>query len=112
MATCVTAEFERLVRAFLADRPFVLHEWRRVASRLWGDRSDLVFPSAEPGGNEVFATLYDDDSQVTVGINDHHRTFEEFGRGLSEEEVAAEAFAYLLRLLDGRDTWRPLTISD
>ena len=88
--------FERQARAFLGARPHIQHEWRDVTSGLTGDRRELV--CAAGAANEIFASL--SDSQLTVGLtHGDHDDFEDFGRGLSDEAVADEAFRHFVALL-------------
>ena len=48
--------------------------------------------------NEVYASLLD--WQIAVGVaKGEHEDFEDFGRGLSDEAVAAEAFGHFVALL-------------
>ncbi|MGZ5096089.1 MAG: hypothetical protein ACXWCH_33685 [Burkholderiales bacterium] len=87
--------FESLARPFLARNPSIRHEWRQIPNIVWGDRTDLICePSTE---HEVWATLRD--TAITIGTADDHVDFEDFGRGLSDEELAREAFAYFTGLL-------------
>jgi hypothetical protein len=87
--------FESLARAFLAGKPTIRHEWRQVLSIVWGDRTDLI---CEPGAkHEVWVTLRN--TAIAIGTSDDHVDFEDFGRGLSDEELAREAFAYFTGLL-------------
>jgi hypothetical protein len=88
--------FEALVRELLARHPAIRHEWRPVKSRWWGDRLDLVCNPETP--SEVFASMQHN-GQIAVGDQSGHEDFENFGRGLSEREIAQEAFAYFRRLL-------------
>ncbi len=88
--------FERQARAFLATCPHIQHEWRDVTSRLTGDRRELI--CAVGTANEMFASL--SDRQLTVGLtHGNHDDFEDFGRGLSDEAVADEAFRHFVALL-------------
>jgi|SRR5438034_4386828 len=91
--------FANLATAFFAKHPEVRHEWREVKSRLWGDRVDLVCGVGSQ--NEVYASLLD--WQIAVGVtNGDHDDFEDFGRGLSEEALATEAFQRFVQLLRER----------
>jgi len=87
-------EFQRLTKAFLAAHPEVRHEWRDVHH--WhGNRIDLVCGVGLP--TEVFASI---GGQLVVGLTKgEHRDFEDFGRDISDEELAREAFAHLVDLL-------------
>jgi len=88
--------FESLAKAFLCRHPEVRHEWREIKSWFWGDRIDLVCGAG--ASNEVFATLHG--YQIAVGLTKgHHDEFEDFGRRLSDEAIAAEAFGRLVELL-------------
>jgi hypothetical protein len=77
-------EFETLVRKFLEEHPEIPHSWRHIRGR-WGDsRTDVVcWPQT---GYEVFATLRR--YQIAVGTGDSHADFEDFGRGLTDEQLA------------------------
>ena len=88
--------FEARAKAFLAAHPDIPHEWREIRSHLLAPRVDLV---CAPGAvNEVFATL--SGGQITVGATGgSHDDFEDFGRGLSDDAVAAEAFERFVQLL-------------
>jgi hypothetical protein len=89
--------FERLAKAFLSYHPEVAHEWRQVKSRVDGDRIDLVCGAGSP--NEVFASLLG--YQIALGLTQgEHQDFEDFGRGLTDEQLAAEAFERFINLLD------------
>ena len=95
MNTSPDDAFESLAKAFLLNHPEISHEWRRVKSRLSGDRVDLV--CAPGAANEVYATLLG--GQIAVGDRADHTDFADFGHGLSDEEVAQEAFNDLIELL-------------
>jgi hypothetical protein len=83
-------EFEALARRFFAEHPEIRHEWRQIKSALSGGRTDII---CEPGtSREVFASLTTD--QITVGVDSAATDFEDFGRGLTSEQVAKEAFAH------------------
>jgi len=84
------AEFERLVRQFLATHPQIGHEWHRVDSVLTGGRTELT---CTIGNLEVPVTLRD--YQIVVGDTD----FEDFGTGKSEAEIANDALAFLISSL-------------
>ena len=88
-------EFEALARAFLSTRPEIPHEWRQIRDAWLGGRTDLVCYPGEP--REVFASLTE--TQITVGANEEESDFEDFGRGLSSAQLAAEAFARFQHLL-------------
>ena len=100
----IDAAFESLARAFLAEHPEVVHEWRSV-KHWWGSRRDLVCAPDSPA--EVYASLLS--GQIAVGDRTHHTDFGDFGRGLSHEAVAREAVEYLIELLEqhGLSTARP-----
>jgi len=87
-------EFEAIARAFLSKHPEIRHEWRQIRDA-WGGRTDLVCYPGEP--REVFASLTE--TQITVGSGGDETDFEDFGRGLSPAQLAAEAFARLEHLL-------------
>jgi len=88
--------FESRARAFLASHPQIRHEWRDVTSRWWGSRRDLI---CAPGdSNEIFASLTRD--QLTVGATrGDHEDFEDFGRGLSDDALADQAFGHFVDLI-------------
>jgi hypothetical protein len=89
--------FERLAKTFLSNHPEVAHESRQVKSRAEGDRIDLVCGVGAP--NEVFASLLG--YQIALGLTQgEHQDFEDFGRGLTDEQVADEAFERFINLLD------------
>jgi hypothetical protein len=88
--------FVQLANEFLAEHPAIAHEWRRVESYTYGTRLDLV--CAPGSAREVFARLFG--TQIAVGATSHdHVDFEDFGRGLSDALLAAEAFACFRDLL-------------
>lgn len=88
--------FEALAKAFLASHPEVRHEWRIAHSEFNVSRRDLVCGQDEE--NEVFASLLG--FQVAVGLtNGRHDDFERFGRSVTEQQVAREAFATFVDLL-------------
>jgi hypothetical protein len=95
-------EFEALARAFLAKHSGIRHEWRQVRSAWSGGRTDLL---CEPGGSrEVFASLTG--GHVTVGTSEARTDFEDFGRGLSNQQLAEEAFAQFVVLLQEKGIFR------
>ena len=94
MKTETYPEFEAIARRFLAEHHEIHHEWRKVKS-IFDSRTDLI---CEPGSNrEIFATLRS--WQIAIGTNGEHEDFEDFGRGLSDKELAQEAFTYFVELL-------------
>jgi len=89
--------FEGLAKKFLAAHPEVGHEWREVKSRRDGDRTDLI--CGVGAANEVFASLLG--YQIALGLTKgEHQDFESLERGLTDEQVAGEAFARFVALLD------------
>jgi len=85
--------FEAMAREFLAVQPEIPHTWRQIEGR-WS-RTDLVcWPDT---ANEVFATLRN--AHITVGTNNDDTDFEDFGRGLTDEELAREAFSLFVDLI-------------
>ena len=84
-----------LANAFFVDHPEIAHEWRTVKSWWWGDGVDLV--CAPGAANEVYASLRG--GQIAVGDQADHQDFEDFGRGLSDQDLAREAFDDLVELL-------------
>jgi hypothetical protein len=89
--------FERLARDFLAQHPSIRHQWRPIRDRLWGDRLDLVLEPGSAAMPEVWASLRE--GQIAVGAGGSHDDFETFGRRISDEEVAQEAFVRFVALL-------------
>ena len=87
-------EFEALARQFLAQHPEVRHEWHQIRA-MSGGRTDLVCGGC--GADDVFTSL--SNYQITIGTLLGRRDFEEFARGLSDKEVAEEAFAHFVALL-------------
>ena len=87
--------FEILAKDYLQRHPGIDHEWRRTKDRSSGDRTDLI--CAPDSENEVFATLRSD--SITIGDKHGHVDFEDFGRGLSQQKLAAKALAHLIKLL-------------
>ena len=91
-------EFESLARSFFAQHAGIRHEWCQVRSAWSGGRTDLL---CEPGGNlEVFASLTG--GHITVGTSEQRTDFEDFGRGLSNQQLAEEAFAKFVGFLKGK----------
>jgi len=88
-------DFETLAREFLAKNPELRHEWREVRNVWNGGRTELSFASGED--NEVLVVLRS--YQITVASASGDEDFEDWGRGLTTEQVAKEAFAYLLGTL-------------
>jgi hypothetical protein len=87
--------FESLGRQFLSLHPEIQHEWRNIQSFWDGGRTDLV---CAPGqANEVFASLRS--WQITIGSHGNHEDFEAWGRKVSSEHVAREAFNFFVELL-------------
>jgi len=100
MAQTETAEtiFESLARELLARNPSIKHEWRPIRSRWSGHRLDLMCNPET--ANEVWATIRK--AQITIGDRDDHQDFEDFGRRLSESDLAHEAFSHFVALLRAR----------
>jgi hypothetical protein len=96
MKTNPDAAFQSLAKAFFADHPDISHEWRTVKNRLSGDRIDLVCAPGTP--NEVYASLAGS-GQIAIGDRTDHTDFADFGRGMSDEEIARNAFNDLVDLL-------------
>jgi hypothetical protein len=88
--------FESLATHFLSRHPEIPHEWRRVKDPVWGERTDLVCGIGTP--NEVYASLLGYQIAVGATSGDHH-DFEDYGRGLSDSDVAKQAFDRLTELL-------------
>ena len=97
MANPLASAFEALARELLEEHPSLRHEWREVDSRWWGGRLDLVFPPPSPEIPEVFASLAP--AQIAVGAGEQHEDFENFGRRLTDEQVARLALERLVELL-------------
>jgi hypothetical protein len=90
-------EFESLATAWLHEHPEIPCEWRHIHSPLWGEHITLV--CAPNTAHEFYVGLMG--HQIAVGrTNGGHEDFEDFGRGLPEEEVAAEAFEHFLCIAD------------
>ena len=88
-------EFEQLATSYLSVHPDIAHEWHRIEDRWSGDRTDLV---CAPGtDNEVYATLRE--GAIAVGSNEIHTDFENFGRGITQTEIAEAALQHLIGLL-------------
>ena len=100
MSSSQRAEFERLAREFLAQHASLRHEWRVVPSTISGERLDLVMTPPAPSVPEVWATLRD--HQITVGVDREASDFETWGRPMTDEQVAAEAFAHFVTQLRER----------
>ena len=96
MSSQLDRTFERLAKAFLAEHPQVRHEWRHIKTPLAGDRIDLI--CGVGSREEVFASLLG--HQIALGVTaGEHEDFEDFGRGLSDAEVAGEAFERFVEVL-------------
>jgi hypothetical protein len=88
--------FESLARTFFSDHLNVPHEWRQVKDRFEGDRTDLICGTGT--SNEIYASLLG--YQIAVGgSTGDYQDFEDFGRGLTDSEVAQEAFECFVGLL-------------
>jgi hypothetical protein len=87
--------FEQLARDYLLQHPEVPHEWREIKS--WnGARLDLICGVGRP--NEVFVSL--NGGQITVGVTKREDSdFEDWGRAMSEADIAREAFDYFVQVL-------------
>ena len=84
-----------MAREFMTANSWVEHEWRDVPSSMTGTRTDLVCSENTP--QEVWVTLRDD--SIAVGAGSSHTDFEAFGRGISTNQLAREAFIEFVRLL-------------
>jgi len=83
-----------MARRFLEEHPEIPHSWRQIRNAS-GGRTDLVcWPET---AQEIYASL--SNYQITIGAGDSDRDFEDFGRGLSDKEVAQEAFSYFETLI-------------
>ncbi len=99
----VDAAFERMAREFLAQHPEIQHEWRPI-KRWWGERLDLICGVGAP--NEVFVGL--SGGSIAVGVTKGaHDDFEDFGRRISDEQLAREAFERFLEVLSESGLLRP-----
>lgn len=88
-------EFETLARKFFEEHPQIPHSWRHIRGRCGDSRTDVVcWPDTS---YEVFATLRD--YQIAVGTAGSHTDFEDFGRDLTDEQLAREAFSHFLDLI-------------
>src|SRR5271155_526246 len=87
--------FRELAQDLMAAYPAIAHEWRDVPSAVAGDRTDLVCAGKTP--REVWVTLRED--SIAVGAGDRHTDFESFGRKISVDQIAKEAFAEFVKLL-------------
>lgn len=97
MSSGQRAVFERLAREFLAQHASLRHEWRVVPSWFAGERLDLVMTPPAPSVPKIWATLRDE--QITVGVDHEDSDFESWGRPMTDEQVAAEAFEYFVTQL-------------
>jgi hypothetical protein len=99
--------FQRLAGEYLAAHPEIVWEWRHTAKRwLHPERLDLIVPPLKEGAVEVWVSL--GDGQLVVGAEgeervslreDDHRHFEDYGRNITDEALAQEAFGYFVDLL-------------
>lgn len=89
--------FEILVREFLAAQPGLRHEWKVERGWLAGERLEIMILPTSPASPEVWAS--ENDVQIAVGVGNEHTDFEDFGRPMSDEEVAQEAFSHFVELL-------------
>jgi hypothetical protein len=91
--------FHQLAKGFLARHPEVPHEWRLIRDDRSGDRTDLICGRDTP--DEVFASLLG--TQIACGpTHGEHVDFETFGRDLTDEQVAEEAFDHFVHALRDR----------
>jgi hypothetical protein len=87
--------FRELAQELMAANPAIAFEWRDVPSAVAGDRTDLICSGKAP--REVWVTLRDD--SIAVGTGNRHTDFESFGRKISVDQIAKEAFAEFVKLL-------------
>ena len=80
---------------FLESHPEIRHEWHRAKSFWDGGQTILICARSQP--NEVFASLRS--WQITVGSNGSDQDFEDWGRKMTGDEVAREAFDFFVELL-------------
>jgi hypothetical protein len=88
------AYFEKLAEAFFCAHPEIPHARREIPSLLAGGATVLACHPGSP--REVSASLTS--HQISITAAAEQRDFEDFGRGLSQEQVAAEAFEYFASL--------------
>jgi hypothetical protein len=94
------AEFESLVRPFLALHPEIPYEWQQIRNIWSGGRTVLlVNPN---GGNHERVSVNLLGGQIGVLTDSDDVDFEDFGRGLSTLQLAQEAFAFFLQQLRNR----------
>ncbi|GEM_PF-5079354 len=86
--------FEMLVDEYLTTRPDIPHKWETSESSVWGHRKDLICGTSP----EVWASLTE--VQISIGRAGEHVDFESFGRKISAEQVASEAFEYFKTFLN------------
>jgi hypothetical protein len=94
-STKIQSEFELLANPFLKTQSGLSYEWRIVASKLWGDRTDLI--CVLNSNIEVWASFRE--SSVAIGTGENHTDFEDFGRGLTDQALASEAFKYFEKIV-------------
>ena len=86
--------FEKMAREYLAEHNDIPHKWREIHD-VSGGRTDLVcWPDTS---EELFASLTE--YQITVGNSGSTEDFEKFGRKISDEELAGEAWAQFMALI-------------
>jgi hypothetical protein len=91
----VKRSFRELAQELMAANPAIAHEWCDVPSAVAGDRTDLICGGKTP--REVWVSLRDD--SIAVGAGSRHTDFESFGRKISVDQIAKEAFAEFVKLL-------------
>ena len=89
--------FEVLVREFLEAHPSLRHEWKTQHSWLTGPTHAVTILPPLPDVPEVWAS--ENDVQIAIGVGDEHTDFEDFGRGLTDAQVAQEALNHFAELL-------------
>jgi hypothetical protein len=92
--------FAELLDGFLNENPALRCERKEIGSRLWGARYDYLFRRTSEGVCEVWATVHENQDQISVGIGGRHMDFEAFGRPISNADLAQEAFTYLVSALN------------
>ena len=92
-----SSEFEVLVREFLEAHPTLRHEWKTQHSWLFGPTREVTILPSSPEVPEVWAS--ESGAQIAVGVGDEHTDFEDFGRGLTDAQVAQEALNHFAELL-------------
>lgn len=96
-------EFRRLFGALAERTPALRFEWRDKSNLVSGSRLDLVCAADTPA--EVFASILG--ASIAVGDLSDHADVEDFGRDLSDDELADEAFRLLEQKLESHGLIKP-----